>query len=99
MWEHFDWVLPVAGCIVLLGGAITVLVKGGKWLFSTIHKINEFLADWRGEAARPGHDATMGIPERLSNIEQRLKRVEHEVKPNGGSSMHDKIDKIADQVS
>lgn len=96
-----DWVLPVAGGVIVIGGAIAALGKGGRWVFSTLRKVNEFLEDWRGEDARPGHARRSGVPERLESIETRLTNVESKVNQvkgqmerNGGSSLRDAVDRI-----
>lgn len=56
-------------------------------MYRTWKKIESFLDDWIGEPARPG------VPERLG-VMDRISRIEHEVKPNGGSSMRDEIQQI-----
>lgn len=96
-----DWVLPAAGGVIVIGGAVVLITKGFKWVFSTIRKVNEFLEDWRGEDARPGHARRLGVPERLESIETRLVRVEGQVnkvkgqvESNGGSSLRDAVDRI-----
>jgi hypothetical protein len=46
-----------------------------------------FMADWSGEKARPGRGATLGVMERLSDIDGNLKN-------NGGNSLKDSVDKV-----
>lgn len=94
-----DWVLPVAGGISVLAGAILAISKGMKWVRATLRKAEAFFDDWSGEAARPGHDRVPGVLERIAVMEQRLKRVEAEVKPNGGGSLRDAVDRIDGVVS
>jgi hypothetical protein len=50
-------------------------------------KLDQIQRDWYGEAARPGFRARPGIPERLEMIENQLK-------PNGGSSARDAINRV-----
>jgi hypothetical protein len=50
-------------------------------------KLDQLQEDWYGEAARPGFPARPGIPERLQTIENQLK-------PNGGSTTRDAINRI-----
>lgn len=74
-----DKVLALSTGIAVVGGAIVLIVKGIRWMLSTLRKVNEFLEDWRGEEARPGHAYQPGVPERFSRLEDRLQKVEQEV--------------------
>ena len=60
-------------------------------MYRTWKKLADFLEDWNGEPARPGRPARLGVPERLARIEAQLW-------PNGGSSLHDKVNQIKQQV-
>lgn len=53
---------------------------------------DEFDADWYGEPARPGVEARPGVMERLRGIEKELH-------PNGGSTMRDAINDTRAQTS
>lgn len=55
---------------------------------------DEFIDDWRGAAARPGVPGRPGVMERLGTIEQTMGTVAHEVRPNGGASMRDAVDRV-----
>lgn len=90
----YSWVLPAAGAVVVVGGAIAALVKAGGWVFRTVRRINEFLEDWNGEAERPGWPKRLGVMERLVDLEQHAKEIVHEVKPNSGLSLRDSVDRI-----
>lgn len=96
--QSWDWVLPAATAVGVVGGAVALIVKGTRWVFSTLRKVNEFLEDWRGEDARPGHLRRPGVPERLGNMEARIASVESQVKPNGGSSLRDTVDRIESKL-
>lgn len=48
--------------------------------------------DWAGEEPRPGVPGRPGVMERVSVIEDRLTRVEHELYPNSGQSLRDAVD-------
>lgn len=65
-------VLGVAGGIVVVGGALGLLWRGTRSLAGLVGDVRDFLADWRGEPARPGVPERPGVMERLASIEQRM---------------------------
>ncbi|MFV2198470.1 hypothetical protein [Nocardiopsis sp. LOL_012] len=87
-----DW-LATAG--VWVGGfaavvtAITVVTVGVRKVLAMLRRVGHFLDDWAGEPERPGVESRPGVISRLSGIETRLGKVEHEVQHNDGSSMKD----------
>lgn len=58
-----------------------------KRIRSMLDSLENFMKDWAGEEARPGHPAVPGVMERLQKIEGELKH-------NGGSSMKDAVKRI-----
>lgn len=85
---------PVAvWCIAL------VAVSGGlglAWRFvravrRVSRKVDEFIEDWNGAPERPGHPARPGVMSRLDWIE-------HELKPNSGSSLRDAVNRIEEEL-
>lgn len=65
----------------------------------------QFLEDWHGIPERPGFDAIPGIPERLRTLERNakedrelLKRIDHELHPNSGGSLRDRVNKTSDDL-
>lgn len=65
----------------------------------------QFLEDWHGVPERPGFDAIPGIPERLRRLERnaredrrRLEEIVHEIRPNSGGSLKDKVNKTTSDV-
>ena len=85
-------VVEVAGIVSAVLGALglvgVVIVRP---LRHTLADVREFLADWRGEPARPGRPASPGVPERLAGIEGRVGEVERELRTNGGSTLRDAV--------
>lgn len=77
--------LATAGAVLVLGGALAMLVKGGKWMLGTARKLARLADEVLGDEERPGWG------KRLTAIERRLSNVEAQVTPNGGRSMHDKV--------
>lgn len=97
---------------VIAGGAAAVctvlafLLAAARFAWVRLGRpTTEFLADWRGEDARPGFAGRPGMPERMTRIEGtqteilgRLGRVEAELTTNGGSSMRDQVGALARQA-
>ncbi len=85
---------------------VTMLRKvWSEWIRPIVYGIRDFLDDWRGKPARPGHDAESGVMERLDMYDQRIEgltsalgeheaaiaEVRHHVQPNHGTSAHDRL--------
>lgn len=87
-------ILQWCGALVVIGGGVGVLWAGGKWMFGTLRKVNDFLEDWRGEDARPGYPGRPGVLQRLVDLEDKVRVIEHEAVPNSGSSMKDQLNRI-----
>lgn len=79
----------VAGAVLSIV-ALAVLV--GRPLRRLLQQNEQFREDWYGEPARPGRDAVPGVP-------ARLKAIEKELKPNGGSSMRDAIGRVEQRLA
>lgn len=81
-------VSTVAGATVAvvggIGGAVVAVTRPLRRLS---RQMDQLRVDWYGEAARAGFDARPGIPE-------RLRKIEKELSPNGGSSARDAIGRI-----
>jgi len=80
-------VLLYAGWLAGIGAGLTA----GGWIMSKAwrgwRKIGHFIDDMAGEPARPGVAARPSLVERIAAIET-------EVKPNGGGSMRDVVNRI-----
>ncbi|WP_326597740.1 hypothetical protein [Streptomyces sp. NBC_01803] len=64
-------------------------------------RVDEVVDDWQGVPARPGVAARPGVLERISHIEERVcdvadrvGRVEAQLRPNGGSSLRDAVNRV-----
>lgn len=82
-------ILAVAGAIVIIGGALAILYKGGRWMLRGMRQLFRVADEVLGDELRPGWG------KRLCNIEDRLTKVEDQLRPNGGTSLHDKVSRIA----
>lgn len=78
-----------------IAGSATALVGTGalviRYVGSPLRRLaqqnDEFREDWYGLPARPGRSAVPGVPERLARIEQELR-------PNGGSTLRDAVNRL-----
>jgi archaellum component FlaC len=91
-----DPILTWSASIIAVGGALTVLWKIFAPLVSRFRKmmdsIDNFMRDWSGEEARPGHPEVAGVMERLQKIESELKH-------NGGTSIKDAVRRIENKLT
>lgn len=87
-----DAVLVWGGAVSIIAGVGTVLWRGVRGAVRLARRVNHFMDDWTGEEERPGVPARPGVMERVSGIEARLHRVEHELYPNSGGSLRDAVD-------
>lgn len=90
---------PTLDTVLVWGGAITLLVGAGAAAWRVVRgglrlgrRVDLFMDDWYGEEERPGVPGRPGVMERVSGIEDRLTRVEHELYPNSGGSLRDAVD-------
>ncbi|MFD9903944.1 hypothetical protein [Streptomyces sp. NPDC059063] len=92
--------------VLIWGGVVSLLfaVGAGVWrlvgaVVRFAGRVDHLIDDWRGEPARPGVTARLGVMERIAGIEEqvgeldrRLQGVEHELHPNEGASLRDAVD-------
>lgn len=80
--------VATTAAVVGTGTAVLVaLVPVIRMLRRMSGQMSQLQEDWYGEAARPGYERRMGVPE-------RLQRIEKELTSNGGSSTRDAISRI-----
>ncbi|MGK5529373.1 hypothetical protein [Streptomyces sp. URMC 129] len=97
-----------AGAVLGLAGVSTLLWRAGRGLARLIARVDEVVDDWRGSPERPGVPARPGVLERIAGIEERMCQlldrvarvesqaaaIEHELHPNGGSSLRDAVNRV-----
>lgn len=83
---------------------------GALWMMTrplrrTAKGFEQFLEDWNGVPGRPGFDPIPGVPERLHLLERNakadrelLERIDHELHPNSGGSLRDKVNKTSEDL-
>lgn len=93
-----------AGVLAALAAGGGVAWRATRGFRHAAQRFEEFIDDWRGTAGRPGVAVRPGVMERLDGIEgqtqvipeleRRVARVEHELRPNGGASLRDVVDRV-----
>jgi hypothetical protein len=84
----------LAGQITLIGGGIAFAfgVLFSLWKFSI--GWNDFMRDWKGDNQDDGRAKIPGVIARLEKLESGLQTVKLEVRPNGGKSIKDVVNRI-----
>lgn len=88
----------VAAALGAFAVLATFLAKMIRKAVIGVRKVSTFLEDWNGETARPGVPGRLGVMTRLERLEKHSEVMVSQVQPNGGASMRDTVDKIADVV-
>jgi hypothetical protein len=93
-----------AGVLAALAAGGGVAWRAVRPFRHAAQQFEEFIDDWRGTPARPGVPERPGMMVRVAGIEQqtqvipelerRIARVEHELRPNGGASLRDAVDRV-----
>lgn len=73
--------------LVTIGGGITLIWRVARGIRRILRRFDEVLDDWNGRPERPGHMALPGVMARLD-------RIEHELRPNSGTSLRDAVHRI-----
>ncbi|MFE9834088.1 hypothetical protein ACFYP4_02895 [Streptomyces sp. NPDC005551] len=74
-----------------MAGGLTLAWRFLRLIRSVAKRVDEFMDDWNGIPERPGHEARPGVMSRLNWIE-------HELKPNSGSSLRDAVNRIESEL-
>lgn len=74
--------------------AVTVVGVGVHKTTVLTKRFIHFLDDYFGEEERPGFQGRPGMQERMRIIEQELRHISYEMKPNSGTSIKDAINRI-----
>jgi hypothetical protein len=85
-----EFLMMLAATVTAIGVIWVGLYKATKLVKRFIH----FLDDYFGEEERPGFDGRPGMQERMRIIEEELKCVSYEMRPNSGTSIKDAIGRI-----
>ena len=74
--------------------ALTIIMVGIRKVTVIVKRFIHFLDDYFGEEERPGFPGRPGMQERLRHMEEEMKTISYEMKPNSGSSIKDAINRI-----
>ncbi|TKS96439.1 hypothetical protein E4U91_36485 [Streptomyces lasalocidi] len=77
-----------------LAGILVMLWRLVRGMRRVVMRVDDFVDDWQEVGSRPGVAARPAVMARLDAIESRLTSVEHEVRPNSGSSLRDAVDRV-----
>jgi hypothetical protein len=86
-------IVAAAGGLVTLSAAGLAVNKFGRVVLRTGRQVGELADDWRGEPDRPGVPGRAGVMERLAALEVGQTAINKELRPNGGSSLRDAVNR------
>ena len=79
--------------------AITIIFVAIKKTTAVVKRFIHFLDDYFGEEERPGFPGRPGMQERLRVMEEDMKTIAYEMKPNSGTSIKDAINRIEKRLT
>jgi len=88
--ESTNFLIMLAATVTAIG----VIAVGIRKATLLVKRFIHFLDDYFGEEERPGFPGRPGMQERMRIIEQELKCVSYEMRPNSGTSIKDAIARI-----
>lgn len=85
-----EFLMMLAATVTAIGVIGVGVYKASKLIKRFIH----FLDDYFGEEERPGFYGRPGMQERMRIIEEELRHISYEMRPNSGTSIKDAINRI-----
>lgn len=79
--------LYIAGAVAIIGAAVAIIWKTVRGVARLVKRVRDFLDDFYGEPDRPGVPGRPGVMVQLAQIHAELR-------PNGGGSMRDAVNRI-----
>lgn len=103
-WLIAENIIAIAALLTAATVIIVASIKTSKFIKKVVHFFDDFL----GEEERPGVEARPGFSERMSQMEQKLEkgnekfsiienkldRIDYELRPNSGTSLRDAVNRI-----
>ncbi len=108
MTQQLIEVGKTAGAIVAIAGVVALAWKVVRGLIRTIRKLGRLADEVLGDGdTQPGWGRRLTAIEalgttnadRLTTIEKHMQRVDAEMRPNGGSSMRDQLNRIEEATA
>lgn len=87
-----------AGALVAISGLLVLLAKAVRGVLRTGRKLTRVADEVLGDGdERPGWGKRLtAIETDVSSLRDKVREIQHEVRPNGGSSMRDEVRRIAE---
>jgi hypothetical protein len=85
------WVVVAAG-VAALCGALFAVGRLARWVWHTARKLGHLVDDLTGEPERDGHPARPSLMARVGKLEA-------EMRPNGGSSIKDQLNRMEGRLA
>ena len=88
----------VTAALAFAGALGTAMIWLARWAWKLGTRIMRFFDDYFGTPAHDGVPARPGVMSRLQSMEQNVRVISDETKPNGGTSMRDLVHRTADDM-
>jgi hypothetical protein len=85
--------------IALTIGALATGVAGVAYIVRGVWRGSRAITRLADDLLGDPKAGKLGVVKRLDGIDRRLAAVEHQVNPNSGTSMHDKVNQIRESVT
>ncbi len=87
-----------AGAVVAISGLLALIWKASRGAFRTTRKLGRLADEVLGDGdKKPGWGQRLtAIETDVSSLRDKVKEIQHQVTPNGGSSMRDEVRRIAE---
>lgn len=89
-----EFLMMLAATVTAIGVIGVGIHKATKLVKRFIH----FLDDYFGEEERPGFEGRPGMQERMRIIEEEIKCISFEMRPNHGTSIKDAVSRIESRL-
>lgn len=107
-WLIAENIIAIAALITAATVIIIATIRTSKFIKRIVHFFDDFL----GEDARPGVPPRPGFSERMSQMEEKLEkgnekfsiiedkldRIDYELRPNSGLSLRDAVNRIESRI-
>lgn len=92
--ESTNFLIMLAATVTAIG----VIGVGIRKATLLVKRFIHFLDDYFGEEQRPGFEGRPGMQERMRIIEEEIKCISFEMRPNHGTSIKDAVNRIENRL-